>query len=166
MFRLAHHGATQSLDDRKVVEAAAAARGVPDTLRVNFKVLPADPGMHHPGVVWRVVLTPLDRRGAALPIEIRGDVILGLSVADGPPVDLDLSQWEGYEHGVSRRHLCLHPSDSRLLAIDLGSTNGTHINGLPIATNWPQRISNGDILTLGLLNLRINLLGTPQTVSV
>jgi hypothetical protein len=50
---------------------------------------------------------------------------------------------------VSRRHACINLSDSgKLVLTDLGSTNGTCINGKPLRRDG--RVKNGDNLQLGL----------------
>jgi pSer/pThr/pTyr-binding forkhead associated (FHA) protein len=38
--------------------------------------------------------------------------------------------------------------------VDLGSTNGTSVNGQRIAANAPERIKDGDEITLGRTTLR------------
>lgn len=52
--------------------------------------------------------------------------------------------------GISRRHLrLLRAADGALSALDLGSTNGTKLNGAVLEPNVPARLSPGDAMTLG-----------------
>ena len=63
--------------------------------------------------------------------------------------------------GVSRRHMAFRPTASNLYVFDLGSTNGTLRNGRSIGVNTPYSLADGDILTLGNLNIRAHIAGRP-----
>lgn len=52
---------------------------------------------------------------------------------------------------VSRRHAEIHPGEP-IMVVDLGSTNGTKVNGLRIAGR--QALVDGDIISLGGTHLR------------
>ena len=52
--------------------------------------------------------------------------------------------------GISRRHArLLRAADGTLTALDLGSMNGTRLNGLPLEPNIPAPLAAGDELTMG-----------------
>jgi hypothetical protein len=52
--------------------------------------------------------------------------------------------------GISRRHLSLRRrEDGGFLAIELDSTNGTHLNEAPLEAGIPTPLRDGDQLTLG-----------------
>jgi pSer/pThr/pTyr-binding forkhead associated (FHA) protein len=53
---------------------------------------------------------------------------------------------------VSRRHAELRPQGERWLIADLGSTNGTRVNGRRIAD--PVALEDGDVVVLGETELR------------
>ncbi|WHT19899.1 FHA domain-containing protein [Crossiella sp. CA-258035] len=53
---------------------------------------------------------------------------------------------------VSRRHACLDRSGDEVTVSDLGSTNGTWLNGQRL--HGPQPLRDGDLLRLGGLELR------------
>jgi pSer/pThr/pTyr-binding forkhead associated (FHA) protein len=53
---------------------------------------------------------------------------------------------------VSRRHCCLSESDGEVVVRDLGSTNGTRINGRRVAEG---RLRPGDELTIADLRYRV-----------
>ena len=72
--------------------------------------------------------------------------------ADDQP-DLDLSPHQALEHGVSRQHAELIPAEEALYLLDLGSTNGTWLNGSYLKPGQRRRLSAGDRLELGLLGL-------------
>ncbi|RJS47735.1 FHA domain-containing protein [Nocardioides cavernaquae] len=50
---------------------------------------------------------------------------------------------------VSRRHASVYPQDGAWWVRDLGSTNGTRLNGRHIAGGGPVRLSPGNRLALG-----------------
>jgi hypothetical protein len=62
-------------------------------------------------------------------------------VGRGQEADLQL-----LDQGVSRRHLDVQVSDGQAIACDLGSTNGTSINGHSVQS---QRLQHGDVLRVG-----------------
>jgi len=52
--------------------------------------------------------------------------------------------------GISRRHLSIRRrDDGGLVAIELGSTNGTSLNAAPLEPGIPTPLNDGDQLTLG-----------------
>ncbi|MCL2632028.1 MAG: FHA domain-containing protein, partial [Coriobacteriia bacterium] len=54
---------------------------------------------------------------------------------------------------VSGRHARFSPIDERLIVEDLGSTNGTKVNGRPISD--PRELSDGDSVQIGDVVLRV-----------
>jgi hypothetical protein len=50
---------------------------------------------------------------------------------------------------VSGRHLQVQPQGSEYLVIDLGSSNGTTVNGQPLPPHTSRPLRNGDVLVLG-----------------
>ena len=53
---------------------------------------------------------------------------------------------------VSRRHCEIRPQGSAFVAVDLGSTNGTKVNGVRI--QGERTLADGDVVSVGSLNLR------------
>ncbi len=54
---------------------------------------------------------------------------------------------------ISARHLCLRRQNGAWIAEDLGSTNGTRVNGRPLTGTAPVR--TGDVLDLGRVKLKV-----------
>jgi pSer/pThr/pTyr-binding forkhead associated (FHA) protein len=69
--------------------------------------------------------------------------------------DVDLSPFQSYEAGVSRRHATLSFGREKVTITDLGSTNGTRLNGEVIQPFIPRDLQSGDIITLGKFKIRI-----------
>ncbi len=81
---------------------------------------------------------------------------------DGHRPDIDLTDLDGRENGLSRRHALFTYADNILFIEDLGSTNGTRINGFPALPGKPYRVHNGDELELGYLHLIVQLVHVPN----
>jgi hypothetical protein len=69
--------------------------------------------------------------------------------------DIDLAPYEAYEKGTSRLHASIKLDEQSVSIIDLGSVNGTYLNGKPIPVHEPQALGNGDIILLGDLKVQI-----------
>lgn len=96
--------------------------------------------------------------GDVLPFAGQEDVTLG-RVSEGQPVvpDIDLTPYKAYEAGVSRMHASIRIIEDQVLITDLGSANGTRVNGMQITSHIPYPVKHGDILTLGKFKIQILL---------
>ncbi len=96
--------------------------------------------------------------GQMLPLSERGEFTLG-RVSDGQPImpDIDLSPYHAYASGVSRLHAVIKRNGERITIMDLGSSNGTYVNGKRLTANAEQVIHHGDVLTFGKLKIQILL---------
>ena len=96
--------------------------------------------------------------GTGHPISLTGQDEYSLGRGDpkqGHIPDLDLGPYRALELGVSRLHAVLQVSGHGLTLTDLGSTNGTLVNGVRLAPHAPQPLRDGDELRLGKLALRV-----------
>ena len=71
--------------------------------------------------------------------------------------DVDLSPFKAFENGVSRLHAVIKHIEGAAILIDLGSSNGTYVNGIRIMPNVEQRLRHGDIIALGKLKMQVVL---------
>jgi hypothetical protein len=96
--------------------------------------------------------------GEILPISERADFTLG-RVSENQPImpDVDLSSFKAYDNGVSRLHAVIRRNDGGVMVMDLGSANGTYINGVRITPNIEQPLHHGDVMALGKLKIQIIL---------
>jgi FHA domain len=90
--------------------------------------------MPQPSLVDRVFL--LSRGAFAKP----GPFILGR--ADAADVAID-------DKSVSKRHCVFEPTPEGTRLTDLGSTNGTSVNGEALTPNEPRLLRGGDMIDLG-----------------
>ncbi len=65
--------------------------------------------------------------------------------------DVDLTPYGALENGVSRIHCAIYRDDMTLTIIDLGSANGTHLNGQRLIPEVPRVLRDGDEIQFGKL---------------
>ena len=65
--------------------------------------------------------------------------------------DVDLTPYGALEKGVSRVHAAIERSEDTLTIIDMGSSNGTHLNGQKLVPDQPRVLRDGDEIRLGKL---------------
>jgi pSer/pThr/pTyr-binding forkhead associated (FHA) protein len=70
--------------------------------------------------------------------------------------EVDLSS-EAHEKGISRRHARIFKHEGNLVIEDLGSANGSYINGKRLVPYLFEHLSDGDLLQLGTLLIRIKI---------
>jgi hypothetical protein len=70
--------------------------------------------------------------------------------------DVDLSSFGAFERGVSRLHAALRLDGSMLMLRDLGSTNGTFVNGQRVTGGGWRVVRDQDELRLGSLTMTLN----------
>src|SRR3954453_5629569 len=80
-------------------------------------------------------------------IEVSGELVIGRENVD---VEIDDAE-------LSRRHLAVRPTQGGLEVEDLGSRNGTRVDGTRI--DGPTRVKGGAVLSMGMTPLRV---GAPQ----
>lgn len=65
--------------------------------------------------------------------------------------DIDLAPYGALEKGVSRQHAAIEFSEDTLILLDVGSANGTFLNGQRLPPNQPRVLRDGDEVRLGKL---------------
>lgn len=96
--------------------------------------------------------------GQILPLADRTEFTLG-RVSDAQPImpDIDLTPYQAYSSGVSRLHAVFKREGQQVFVKDLGSSNGTYLNGKRLKSNVDQPLTHGDLLSLGKLKIQILL---------
>lgn len=89
-------------------------------------------------------------------IERRFEVVLGRQDPQNPNarIDVDLGEYGAENLGVSRRHLSIKAANNPPLISDLGSANGTYINGQQLTPNREYLLNSGDEVRLGRFVMR------------
>ncbi len=96
--------------------------------------------------------------GQILPVSDRVEFTMG-RVSENQPImpDIDLSPFKAFDNGVSRLHAVIRNNSGIIIIMDLGSSNGTYINGTRIVPNIEQPLRHGDIVALGKLKMQVVL---------
>lgn len=95
--------------------------------------------------------------GQLLPLAEKTEFTLG-RLSDNQPIvpDVDLGPYQAYSLGVSRLHAVIKKlPDGRVQIMDMGSSNGTYLNGRRLEPREPASVSHGDVVALGKLKMQI-----------
>lgn len=110
---------------------------------------------------WRVRLELAFDRKALLGLDIYDEVTIGRGDGSEDVITLFNAE-DASQLGVSRKHCMLRATANQLFVIDLGSTNGTRLNGYMIGPHSPYNVSDGDLLTVGRMDLIVNIVQHPK----
>jgi hypothetical protein len=94
--------------------------------------------------------------GTCLSLQLRQPIILGRGASTERQKVVDLSEFNALDHGVSRLHCRLQRHENHLVIMDLGSANGTYVNGEPLLPHHVQILHHGDKLILGTLHMLVS----------
>ncbi len=112
---------------------------------------------------WQLTLSIQDECNTSLHLHIHGQAVIGRpDESDGFRPEIDTTPFNGRDKGISRRHAEFVILDGQLHVRDLGSTNGTRLNGQLLQPRRPYRLREGDLLQLGNLHLRVKLSAAAQ----
>jgi len=96
--------------------------------------------------------------GKILPLASRNEFTLG-RLSEGQPImpDIDLTPYQAYASGVSRLHVVIKRESARVIIMDLGSSNGTYLNGRRLSPHVEESLNHGDVVALGKLKIQVLL---------
>jgi pSer/pThr/pTyr-binding forkhead associated (FHA) protein len=100
----------------------------------------------------------IEFKGYPAPVEVKGTsrVVFGrLDVNAANKPDIDLTPYGAFEKGVSRIHAAFVRHESSVTILDLGSANGTSVNGKRLPPNQPRVLQDGDEIMFGELGARV-----------
>jgi serine/threonine-protein kinase len=86
----------------------------------------------------------------------RAELVIGRAHKDSKP-DIDLGPYGGSQAGVSRLHSKLVRQGDEWSVEDLGSINGTYVNGKKVDPHQKKKIKNGDVIRCGLIELQFHV---------
>jgi pSer/pThr/pTyr-binding forkhead associated (FHA) protein len=134
----------------------ALRRASTNQLSSPFLVMPTGPLTN--GLEGSELLISLHivEKGHVMHLSGRTEYVLGRATEGQSQVpDVDLSPYEAYGQGVSRTHALLKIARQRCYIVDLGSSNGTRVNGQKIAPQTDFPVSHGDVFALGKLKIQV-----------
>lgn len=96
--------------------------------------------------------------GKILPLTSRTEFTMG-RLSEGQPImpDIDLTPYQAYASGVSRLHAVVKREGDRTIVMDLGSSNGTYLNGRRLNPHTEEELRHGDVVALGKLKIQVLL---------
>lgn len=118
-------------------------------------MVPARPGKYTDSLVPEMGLGIYLENTAPVTVLRDEEAILGRRASGTGGLIIDLVPFGAIQMGVSRRHAVIHREEAGYYITDLNSTNGTRINGRRLSPNMPFRLSSGDVIRLGRLNLLV-----------
>lgn len=87
-----------------------------------------------------------------LVVELSDRIVFGRADTSSPrQPDVDLNPYGALEKGVSRIHAAIERSDDVLTLVDMGSSNGTNLNGQRLIQDQPRVLRDGDEIRFGKL---------------
>lgn len=94
--------------------------------------------------------------GQIIHLADRKEFTLGRTI-EGQPIlpDVDLSPFDAFTLGVSRLHAALRIVNGEVVVTDLGSSNGTRVNGQKIVPHVDYPLNHGDIIALAKLKIQV-----------
>jgi len=105
----------------------------------------------------QVSLTILIENSARqVPLTGSNEYVLGrLDATRGVFPDVDLTPDGGLDGGVSRRHARIHKQRTQFFVEDLGSANGTFLNGQRLTPYLPHPLRDKDEIQLGRVRMQV-----------
>ena len=125
---------------------------------------PVPKGTPAPGEAqWRVRLDVTYDSQIQVGLDILGEVVFGRG-QETQAFENIYRAFDIDQLGLSRRHAAIRPTDTHLYLVDLGSTNGTSLNGASIGVNTPYALNHGDLVRLGRLEFTIYFIRQPANI--
>ncbi len=153
-------GGTRKLDESKLSEETIKPEDLEKVTETGAEVFPED----------GILQLDVGEGTEPMIVVMKPYILFGRrDGATGSSPDVDLTPLAGYRMGVSRKHseMRLQKTDEgqHLYLLDLGSSNGTFINGDRLISHRPYLLRDGDEIRFGQLALRVGFRVSTQAVT-
>ncbi|MBC8098614.1 MAG: FHA domain-containing protein [Armatimonadetes bacterium] len=148
-----HHDSERITNDvRREAEEALRLYNAMQQSEGDAPPLPKS-GVFALGMMLRVEVQGSDKPIALMP---KAETHIGRADPAAPEKpELDLSSYAAYQMGISRRHALIRWEHDQLYVLDLGSRNGTYVNGKQAQPHQPVKLRDGDELRMGKMSLKV-----------
>jgi hypothetical protein len=135
--------------------------------RIIYRPLPLLPERRTLTLPWRLLLDVQigQERHVMMGVDLYGDMVIGRGLGESGLAVLDLDSLGAQDLGVSREHTLMRATATGIWVSDRGSTNGTHINGVPCRPGEEIALKQRDMLVLGNLTITVHVQSVPQAAS-
>jgi len=149
---------TKELDTMGFEQKPETPKPITSPLSIDSPGKQSSPPSGKPAAVGVGLSLKMVSSGQVIPLTGQNEFTLG-RITEGQPIlpDIDLSPYEGYAEGVSRLHAAIRITERGVMIVDLGSSNGTRINGQKIVPNVNYPLKDGDIIALGRIKMQITI---------
>lgn len=91
--------------------------------------------------------------GRPIDVSTFPEIVLGRAGDLSHEHTIDLTEFDAFTLGVSRRHALIRVSDGKYTLTDINSSNGTWLNGNRLLPNKPHDLPSKSVIQLGRLKL-------------
>lgn len=95
-------------------------------------------------------------------IDATQEVVMGRAEPGDQSVNVNFAVQNAYQYGVSRVHAAIIPHQNSYMVEDLGSTNGTMLNGKSLTPYMPVEINPGDRIQIGKFEMLVYFKAQPS----
>jgi len=155
-IRCQHCGASLSTEKNE----AQTTRRVQNSFELTDEIKDQVVGTHTPPAVGLSLF--LLNNGEPISLRAEEEFVLGRSNDMTSEPMVDLTKYEAFAAGVSRRHAMIRAIGNKYILIDLNSSNGTWLNGERLLPTKAHDLPSGGVIQLGRLKLVV-IYTTPPT---
>lgn len=148
----------ETFDPRSQRTTNDVRREAEEALKLYAALQKSDIDKSESGIFDTSMILRVEVQGAENPVLLfpTNEMVLGrLDPASGDVPGLDLSPYAAYQMGISRRHAVIRREMDQLFLVDLGSRNGTFLNGKRLSPHEANKLHDGDEVRLGKMSLRL-----------
>lgn len=102
--------------------------------------------------------------GEPIALRTEEEFVLGRALEPTTEPIVDLTDFDGFAMGVSRRHALIRAAGEKYMLTDLNSSNGTWLNGQRLVPTKSYELPSGAVIQLGRMKLVISYIDPPQKI--
>lgn len=102
-----------------------------------------------------VLCLQITGQGRPMALHVERQLVIGRDDGTSGPVDVDLTPYDAFRNGISRRHCAIERYGNHISLVDLKSSNGTALNGEPLTANTPHMLHHGDEILIGKMHVQV-----------